>query len=130
MSGVTDLDTLIATLRPELLAGEFVFVTLDGDYGDGAALHPIAACREDEGLSLIVPRASAVSAGLAFDGVFRMISLRVHSSLDAVGLTAAIATRLGEVGIPANVVAARYHDHVFVPADRADDALQSLTTLT
>ena len=58
--------------------------------------------------------------------VFRLISLHVHSSLDAVGLTAAFSTALGNAGISANVVAAYYHDHIFVPTDKADKALNVL----
>lgn len=131
MSGITDLDVLLAQMTPELRDGEYVFVTLEGEaYGAGAALEPIASYREDEGLSLIVQRERAESAGLAFEGVFRLISLRIHSSLEAVGLTAAIAAVLTEENISANVVAGRYHDHLFVPESRADDAMAALATMT
>ncbi|WP_036823971.1 ACT domain-containing protein, partial [Photobacterium sanctipauli] len=61
--------------------------------------------------------------------VFKGITLTVHSSLEAVGLTAAVATRLAEYSISANVVAAYYHDHVFVPVNRAEEALQALATM-
>lgn len=127
MSGITEIKTLLSEMTPELLDGEYVFVTLEvSQYGDGVELEPVAMCLEEEGMSLTVPRARAEAAGLAFDGVFRQISLGVNSSLEAIGLTAAIAAALTREHIAANVVAGRYHDHLFVPADRATDALAAL----
>ena len=67
---------------------------------------------------------------LKFDGVFRAITLTVQSSLNAVGLTAAVSSKLSSVGISANVVAAYYHDHIFVQAKYADEAMESLLRLT
>ena len=87
--------------------------------------------REPEGLTLILEKQVARHAGLDFEGVFRLITLMVHSSLEAVGLTAAVSTQLAKRGIAANVVAAFYHDHLFVPADKASlamDALRELST--
>lgn len=127
MIGETELSALLAGLAPTLADGEFVFVTNpDWSYGDGADLHPVAAVTEEEGLTLVIPRADADRARLAYDAVFRRITLRVHSSLEAVGLTAAVADRLARAGISANVVAGFYHDHVFVAADRAEYALTCL----
>ena len=54
------------------------------------------------------------------------ITLTVHSDLQAVGLTAAVAEVLTKASISCNVVAAAFHDHIFVPADRAADALAEL----
>jgi len=117
-------------MRPALGTGEFVFVSQPGaSYGDGAELSPVAAFAEDEGLTLVIPRTLADARGVAYDGVFRVVTLQVHSSLAAVGLTAAVATALTEHGISANVVAAYYHDHVFVPAERAEEAAQVLRAL-
>lgn len=130
MSGGTDLEALLANLNPVLADGEFVFLTFpDASFGDGSELNPVASFVESEGLSLIVPRERAESAGEEFDRVFRMITLRVHSSLEAVGLTAAVAAKLADKGISANVIAAFHHDHVFVPADRAVDAMKALQEL-
>lgn len=130
MSGIEDLSTLLADMQPELQPGRYVFVTLaTGRYGDGADLEPIASCLEREGLSLVVPHAKAVENGMAHDSVFRLISLVVHSSLSAVGLTAAIAARLTAEQISANVVAGHFHDHLFVPEERADDAMLALRAL-
>lgn len=131
MTGITDLSTLLASLRPVLVDGEFVFVTRpQAAYGDGAELKPIAAFSEAEGLTLVVPKNLADAAGASYAGVFRMITLQVHSSLEAVGLTAAVADKLSQHGISANVIAAFYHDHVFVPESCADDALTAIEQLT
>jgi hypothetical protein len=124
------LQDMLSTLAPRLRPGEFVFCTVPiMEQADYVELLPLASFREDEGLTLVVGLASADKAGLDYTSVFRCITLGVHSSLDAVGLTAAVAGRLAEHGISANVIAAYHHDHIFVPADRADDALVVLQTL-
>ena len=128
MSGLTDLDQLLAHLEPSLREGEYVFITVDDDTMTDE-LQPLATFAEDEGRSLIVERERAEAAGLAVEGVFRCITLTVRSSLEAVGLTAAVATALAEAGISANVVAAFHHDHVFVPAAHAERALSVLRGL-
>jgi len=92
-------------------------------------LEPIAAFVESEGLTLVVPRTSAQNHKLDFDGVFKCITLQVHSSLDAVGLTAVFATTLTEHGISANVIAGFYHDHIFVATQDADQAMSALRKL-
>jgi len=127
MSGEANLEKLLQLMQPELLPGKFVFCSYaNAAYGDYAELKPIAAYQEREGLSLIIAKAAADEAGIEYHSAFCGISLSVHSSLDAVGFTAAIAGKLSANGITANVVAACYHDHVFVPADKAEDALQLL----
>ena len=128
MAGETDLDKLLALLQPKLLEGEYVFCSVPNiRYGDLAELSPLASYQEDEGLSLILKKYAADAANLPYDSEFRGITLSVHSSLDAVGFTAAVANKLAGNGISANVVAAHFHDHVFVPAAKADLALQLLT---
>lgn len=130
MSGETDLAILLESLSPELADGEYVFCSLESArYGDHAGLEPFAAIRETEGMTLILPRTRADAAGLAYAAVFRRITLQVHSSLEAVGLTAAVSSILGEQGISANVVAGFYHDHVFVQADAAARAVAALEAL-
>lgn len=131
MSGVTNLETLIKSMKPVLDLRRFVFVSrAQARYGDGLELSPIAAFEETEGLTLIVPKEHADLANENYEGIFRMISLAVHSSLEAVGLTAAVSQKLTEHGISANVVAAFYHDHVFVPESKAQDALDALKNLS
>ncbi len=127
MKGISNLRELLSSMNPTLGRGEFIFMTLpDATYGEASDLAPIASFIESEGLTLIVPRDRADADGVDYDGTFRMITLQVHSSLDAIGLTAAVSKRLTEEGISANVVAAFYHDHVFVPSNRADEALLAL----
>ena len=130
MAGETDLDKLIALMQPKLLERDYVFCTLtEGSQAEAADLQPLATYQEDEGMSLLLEKARADQAGLEYSGVFKGLTLSVHSSLEAVGFTAAVANKLAASGISANVIAAHYHDHVFVPADRAEQALSLLTTL-
>jgi hypothetical protein len=130
MVGEEDLDTLLVLLKPSLLPGDFVFCTAANlKYGDFAELQPLASYQEEEGLTLVLLKQSADVAGLAYDSVFNCITLMVHSSLEAVGLTAAVSGKLAANGISANVMAAYHHDHVFVPENKAQVALQLLTEL-
>lgn len=130
MAGERDLETLLASLAPTLLGGEYVFVTLpNGRYGDGANLEPIASMAEREGLSLLVPKARADEHDVSYEGVFRRITLGVHSDLEAVGLTAAVATALAEAGISANVIAGHFHDHILVPSSLAPAAIALIQEL-
>lgn len=95
-------------------------------------LLPYCLCvfREREGMSAILQQEAAERAQLAFDGSFCQITLQVHSSLEAVGLTAAVAGELAEAGISANVVAALRHDHIFVAQEDAERALRLLRGLS
>ena len=131
MSGITDLQELLANLQPRLHDGEYVFCSVkDANWEDWIALEPLGMFREAEGLSSILRRDRAEAAGLEYDCLFRLIELRVHSSLEAVGLTAAISTCLAERSISANVVAAYHHDWIFVLADRAGDAMTAIQSLS
>jgi hypothetical protein len=130
-TGITDLSRLLREMRPSLHPGTFVYSTVPSD--DPAASLAMSAqgsFREEEGLTLILDRQAADAAGLSYGTVMRMITLNVHSALEAVGLTAAISAALTQAGISANVVAAYYHDHVFVPEADAERALQVLEQLT
>lgn len=128
MTGEEDLNKLLVLLEPNLLPSDFVFCTAANlKYGDLAELQPIASCQEEEGLTLVLDKKAADGAGLAYDSVFNCITLTVHSSLDAVGLTAAISGKLAANGISANIIAAYHHDHVFVQKCNAQSALQLLT---
>ena len=117
-------------MSPTLDDTDWVFTVMGEEDAVRLTPHAIASFREAEGLTLVLPQAAAddlknVSAPMS------RITLEVHSSLEAVGLTAAIAGALAEEVISANVVAAYYHDHIFVPkasADRALAVLQALTT--
>ena len=130
MSGEKNLQQLLRNMKPVLLAPEYIFATFpEGKYGDGAHMLPIGAFMEEEGLTLIMTKESAEKNNTAFDNTYRCLSLQVHSSLDAVGLTAAMSRVLADAGISANVVAGYFHDHVFVPAEQADEAMALLNKL-
>jgi hypothetical protein len=126
VSGKTDLARLLAGMRPVLDATEWVFCVVPGGGPPDPALAPAATVHEREGWTAVVPRDRADAAGLPYDGTFRRITLTVHSSLAAVGLLAAVTGRLAAAGISVNAVSAFYHDHLFVPADRAAEALRLL----
>ena len=131
MAGETDLAKMLASLQPHLHDEEYIFCTMgNGRYGDHTELEPIASFMEAEGLTLVIPKPRADQHGIAYDSVFRCITLSVHSSLDAVGLTAVVANKLAEHHISANVIAAYYHDHVFVQTHHAEAALAALKELT
>lgn len=130
MTGETDLTKLLASLSPVLTDGEYVFCTFqDAQYGDYPDLEPIASIKEEEGLTLVVPKNKADAHGLPYESVFRRITLKVHSSLTAVGLTAACSAKLTEYGISANVIAGYFHDHLFVQKELADKAIEALREL-
>lgn len=130
MAGEQNLRKLLESMSPELSDEDYVFCTFDkANYGDHAELQPLASITENEGLSLIVPKRRADEHGVAYDSVFKRITLAVHSSLDAVGLTAAVASKLAEHGLSANVVAAYYHDHLFVQKESAEKAMQALQSI-
>lgn len=113
-------------MSPELMAGDYVFCTVNGALSNYLSLEPIATFCEPEGLTLVLEAEKAQQAGLESSALFSLITLTVHSSLEAVGLTAAFATKLAEHGISANVIAGYYHDHIFVQKEKAQQALQAL----
>ena len=126
MPGETDLARMLATLDVVRRPGRFAFVT-----GEWPALAADAAAtiHEDEGPTYVVTVEQATSAGAPVDFEAAWLTLTVHSALEAVGLTAAFSAALGEAGIPCNVLAGYHHDHLLVPADRADDAVSVLRSL-
>jgi hypothetical protein len=123
MSGLTDLHQILGALRPTVRPGGFVVVAVP----PGADL-PGAQARvaEDEAVTLVLPQADADAAGLPYEEVFGWITLQVHSSLSAVGVTAAVATALARVGLSCNVLAGYYHDHLLVPLSDVDAAVDVL----
>lgn len=107
MAGEKNLSKLLSSMAPQLLDGEYVFCTVkNGKYGDYQELSPLASFQEVEGLTLVLSKDDADKVGLSYDFVCRGITLTVHSSLDAVGLTAAVSAKLAKQGISANVIAA------------------------
>lgn len=110
-----DLSRLLQALDPRLHPDRYSFAaTSNLSLGEGE----FAILREAEGLTVIRVDPS---------GEWARISLGVHSSLEAVGLTAILSSRLADLGISANIVAALHHDHIFVPWDRREDALRAMS---
>lgn len=132
MAGIKDIHVLLKDMRPVLDGTDYVFITKKCFQIDEKiiALNPVATCLEPEGMTLVVTMTAADTHGLPYDAVFKKITLEVHSSLEAVGLTAAVSTALASSGISANIIAGYYHDHIFIPEDKADTALQILEGLT
>ena len=130
MTGETDLSKLMTSIQPVLHPGTFVFVTLKPGETCSASVTPIMTFREREGLTLIAPECEVHAAGLASAFPSRMITLDVNSSLFAIGFLAEIDARLAKAGIPVNIVSAYFHDHLFVPPDRAEEAMGILRSGT
>jgi hypothetical protein len=129
MNAEVRLGTLLQSLEPELQEGSFVFCALDDERAGRLWQDCLSLFREREGWSAVLERDRAEQQGLDCSVGFRQITLQVYSSLEAVGLTAAVSGELASAGISANVVAALNHDHVFVPEARAEEALQLLRGL-
>ena len=124
--GEIDLDQLMKGMKPVLHPDTFVFTTFIEDE-IRADLDPIMLFKESEGTTLIITLDAAERAGIPFEFPCRMITLNIHSALDAVGFIAKIASRLAELNMGVNPVAGFYHDHLFVPANRAEDAMMELS---
>ncbi|MEM5386387.1 ACT domain-containing protein [Paraburkholderia phymatum] len=125
---VSDLAQLLASMQPELNEGAYVFSSVQAGR-DVSQLAPLATFREREGLTVIIDEPTALREGLPVLFRAAWITLNVHSDLEAVGLTAAVAEALTRARISCNVVAAAFHDHIFVPVERARDALTQLMDL-
>jgi hypothetical protein len=121
---VSDLKAMLLGMKPSLGSRAFVFSPL----AEGAMIPQtaFAMIREAEGTCLILP----AEAGPSGAPRFACITLEVHSDLEAVGLTAAVATTLAASGIACNVIAGLHHDHLFVPWDKRDAALAKLEKLS
>ena len=127
--GETDLALMLATLTVERRDGDFTFVSVPGWPTDELAAVAHAVIVEDEGTTMVLRVDDARAAHLSYDVEMAWLTLAVHSSLDAVGLTAAFSRALGDDGISCNVLAGYHHDHLLVPVDRADDAIAALHAL-
>ena len=127
VAGETDLERMLATLDVERREGTYTFVT-----GEWPGLEPVAQASivEAEGRTSVVSVAAACAAGAPVEFVAAWLTLTVHSSLEAVGLTAAFSRVLGDAGIPCNVLAGFHHDHLLVPDDRSDEAIALLRALS
>jgi len=129
MSGETNLQALLKTMSPKLNEGEYVYCTVS-TLNNIAPKEIIGLFKEDEGWTVILNKQLADKLNLGYTYVAAWITLTIHSSLEAVGLTAAFATALGNEGISCNVVAAYYHDHIFVAKGDAEKAMVALQKIS
>lgn len=111
-----------------LNTGDYVFSTVANM--DKIDLNEIiGSFKEQEGITIIISKAYAHKLGLTYTTIMSWITLQVHSSLEAVGLTAAFSKVLADQNMSCNVVAGYYHDHIFVPKEDAEKAMQLLSAM-
>ena len=128
MSGETDLETMLAGLIVELRPGRYTMVSLDDPVPLGAGVEALII--EAEGITAVTTVELATERGWYHDFEAAWLTLQVHSSLEAVGLTVAVAATLAERGIACNVLAGYFHDHLLVPRSRAEEAVAGLESLS
>jgi hypothetical protein len=131
--GEKNLAQLIRTMKPVLNPGDYVFCTMPKGSAKLESIgrsETICEFKEKEGTTLVLERSIADNKGVAYEYVAAWITLDVHSSLEAVGLTAAFGKALTESNISANVIAGYYHDHIFVAKKDADKAISVLSEMS
>jgi uncharacterized protein len=126
---VTDIGILLRAMSPALQEGEYVFCTVKGKLNIDLR-DILGSFKEEEGITIVVDKQVADEMKLSYSFVSSWITLQVHSSLEAVGLTAAFSKALSDAGISCNVIAAFYHDHIFVPVNDKLRAMEVLTRLS
>jgi uncharacterized protein len=129
MTGEKNLATLLQTMKPQLHTGNYVYCTLP--VIETAIINEaLLLFREEEGITIILKQEVADAFNIPYNYITAWISLTVHSSLEAVGLTAAFSKALAENNISCNVVAGYYHHHLFVESKEAKKAMDVLNKLS
>jgi hypothetical protein len=129
MNGETDLKKILNTLKPKHNAGDYVFCVIK-DLTKVNMNDVVLFFREEEGDTIVIKKEIADKLKLKYSFIAAWITLTVHSSLESVGLTAAFSKALSDAGISCNVVAAVYHDHIFVHKKDAEKAIKILAGLS
>lgn len=129
MSGELNLQELLRSMQPVLQPGIYVFAKVESTFNSDP-LAPRMTFLESEGKTLILLQETANVHGINHEFPSRMITLNIHSSLEAVGFIAAIAAKLTSIGMGVNPVSAFHHDHLFVPENRAQEAIRALEELS
>lgn len=126
MAGETNLNILLKSLKPSLNKGSYVFISVN-DIQHITKDNILFEFKEKEGITIILEQAKADELNFKYDFVASWITLTVHSALNAVGLTAAVSTALTKYNISCNVIAAYYHDHIFVATKDTEQAMEVLS---
>ncbi len=129
MAGEKRLSKLIDGLTPKLNEGEYVFSTIK-DISKIDRNKTICEFKENEGVTVVIEKKSADALNLDYDYIASWITLRIHSSLEAVGLTALFSSQLAKHNISCNVIAGYFHDHIFVDKKDAEKAMKVLVNLS
>ncbi len=129
MSGEKDLSVLIQNMEPVLNTGEFVFCTVETLNGIPDMEKILFFFREHEAITIVLERTIADEWKMPYSYISSWITLTIHSSLEAIGLTAAFANALKKENISCNVVAAYFHDHIFIAKEDAEKAIEALIAL-
>lgn len=129
MSGEKNLEKLLKSMKPQHNLGDYVFCKVESL--ENLNLNEVEMFfKEKEAITLILKKETAEQLNLEYSVVMSWITLTVHSSLEAVGLTAAFSKALSENAISCNVVAAFYHDHIFVNTKDAEEAMKVLNAFS
>ena len=129
MSGEKNIEVLIKEMKPYLNNGEYVFTTINHLKN----INPediIGQFKEKEGTTLILERKKADELNLVYHFIASWITLKIHSALDAIGLTAAFSSELTKHNISCTVIAGFYHDHIFVDKKDETKAIEVLVNLS
>lgn len=129
MAGEKNLDKLIKSMKPELNEGDYVFCEIN-DLSQVDIDNTVALFREKKSITVVLKKEYADKLSLKYGFIAAWITLTVHSSLEAVGLTAAFAQALAKENISCNVMAAYYHDHIFVDKTDSEKAMEVLNRLS
>lgn len=125
MSGEKDLSTLLKSMKPKLNDGDYVFCNVQ-DASSIDLLEVLMVFNEHEAITVVLKKEIADKLNLNYTYIASWITLTVHSSLEAVGFTAAFSKALSDANISTNLIAAFFHDHLFVDKKDGQKAMEIL----
>lgn len=128
MTGISNIEEILKNMKPVLNEGKYVFSSVKG-LEEIPFEDIICLFREKEGITVILEKRKADLLNLKYNFISAWITLNIHSSLNAVGLTSAFSKELANYGLSCNVVAGYYHDHIFVDYKDANKALEVLRSI-